>query len=221
MFAQGLKDVIIVCGHYGCGKTNLSLNLALDLAAAGESVTLIDLDIVNPYFRAGDHSADLAARGIRVIGPNFVNTNLDLPSLSAAIAPAIRGTGRIVVDVGGDDAGATALACFSSAISEREYDMLYVINMYRTFTETPGDAAAMLREIERASRLKATGVVNNSHLKAETVPGTIEASSEYAELTSEMLGLPLLTTAVPRSLASDIQIMPAYPVDVIVKTSWE
>ena len=44
--------ITVVCGHYGCGKTNLTLNLALEAAAAGERVTVADLDIVNPYFRS-------------------------------------------------------------------------------------------------------------------------------------------------------------------------
>ena len=30
--------VTILCGHYGCGKTNLALNLALEAAAAGGPV---------------------------------------------------------------------------------------------------------------------------------------------------------------------------------------
>ena len=40
--------VIVVCGHYGVGKTNFAINLALDAAADGHDVTLADLDVVNP-----------------------------------------------------------------------------------------------------------------------------------------------------------------------------
>ena len=42
------RRVTVVCGHYGTGKTNLSINLALDCAREGEHVTLIDMDVVNP-----------------------------------------------------------------------------------------------------------------------------------------------------------------------------
>ena len=38
----------VICGHYGCGKTNLTLNLALNKAKEGRQVTVVDLDIVNP-----------------------------------------------------------------------------------------------------------------------------------------------------------------------------
>ena len=42
----------IVTGHYGTGKTEFSVNLALALAKEGRPVALADLDIVNPYFRS-------------------------------------------------------------------------------------------------------------------------------------------------------------------------
>ena len=50
------RRVTVVCGHYGTGKTNLSINLALDCARNGEDVTLVDLDVVNPYFRSADYA---------------------------------------------------------------------------------------------------------------------------------------------------------------------
>ena len=49
---RALRPITVICGHYGVGKTNLAVNLAIDSAAEGVPTTLIDLDIVNPYFRA-------------------------------------------------------------------------------------------------------------------------------------------------------------------------
>ena len=46
---------LIITGHYGCGKTNLTLNLALEAAGEGQPVTVVDLDIVNPYFRSSEY----------------------------------------------------------------------------------------------------------------------------------------------------------------------
>ena len=46
------KRVTLFAGHYGSGKTNIAVNYAKLLAAKGLAVTLADLDIVNPYFRA-------------------------------------------------------------------------------------------------------------------------------------------------------------------------
>ena len=104
-----LNKLTIIYGHYGCGKTNLSINLALDLARQGKRVTLVDLDIVNPYFRSSDYTPMLQEKGIKVVAPQFAGTNLDLPSLSAEIYAAFdTSSGYVIVDVGGDDAGAYA-----------------------------------------------------------------------------------------------------------------
>jgi len=57
--------VSILTGHYGTGKTEVSVNLALALAAEGEQVMLADLDIVNPYFRSRERRPLLGKAGVR------------------------------------------------------------------------------------------------------------------------------------------------------------
>ena len=45
------RRVKVLVGHYGSGKTELAVNMALSLAKSAPTM-LIDLDIVNPYFRS-------------------------------------------------------------------------------------------------------------------------------------------------------------------------
>lgn len=220
----GLPDIgrfTVVTGHYGCGKTNLAINLALDVAARGEEVMLVDLDVVNPYFRSSDYAEFLEARGVNVISPVFAGTTLDVPALSPAIAGAFEGRGTVIMDVGGDDAGATALGRYSGDIARLDYDFLYVVNAYRTLTATPAEAAQVLREIEQASCLKATAIVNNSHLRDETTADTVLASRDFARETAALLGLPLRFTTVPKRLAGELAVENAYPVEVYVRFPWE
>jgi hypothetical protein len=224
-----MKRFTVVTGHYGCGKTNLSINLALDQTERFSEVTLVDLDVVNPYFRSSDYAAQLSARGVRVISPTFAGTTLDVPALPASISSALESEGAVILDVGGDDAGATALGVFSRTIEAIDYGMLYVVNRYRNLTSSPGEAAEILAEIEAASHLKATGVVNNSHLKQETTPATILDSVGFARETAALLGLPLVCTTVPRWLADAFPSTPgvpgylenAYSVEVCVRAPWE
>ena len=68
------KKFTIIYGHYGCGKTNLSLNLALMLAREGNPVTLVDLDIVNPYFRSSDYKGLFEGLDVEVVSPQFAGT---------------------------------------------------------------------------------------------------------------------------------------------------
>ena len=214
------KRFTIICGHYGCGKTNLSLNLAIDRAKEGKSVTLVDMDIVNPYFRSSDYIPLLKEYGISIIAPSFANTTLDTPSLSAEINRVFETDGTVIIDAGGDDAGATALGSFSAKISKIDYDMLYVINHYRPLASEAAAASGILREIEIASRLKATGVVNNSHLKEFTTAETILDSMTFAAETAAALNLPLRFTTAPRNIADKLEIDSLYPIDIYVRTPW-
>jgi len=215
------KRVTVVCGHYGTGKTNLSLNLALDAAEAGGSVTLIDMDIVNPYFRSSDHAGELEAKGIRVIGPNFANSNLDTPSLPPMIGDAIAEDGRVIIDVGGDDAGATALGVYAKQVSGSAPEVIYVVNKYRSQTTTPEESVEILREIESAARIRATCIANNSHLKQQTTADTILDSIPFAERVSELTGLPIIFHTVPVGVDILNRIPDYYRVRVLVKAPWE
>jgi archaellum biogenesis ATPase FlaH len=215
-----IKSFTIICGHYGCGKTNLSLNLAIDAAKRGESVTLVDMDIVNPYFRSSEYIPLLNEYGISVIAPSFANTTLDTPSLSAEIFRIFESDGTVIIDAGGDDSGSTALGSFSGRIGKIDYDMLYVINRYRPLASEPESASMILREIERASRLRATGVVNNSHLKEFTTQETILESLGFARETAATLGLPLMFTTAPKEIATQLNIERLYPIEIYVKTPW-
>lgn len=190
--------ITVICGHYGCGKTNLALNLALEAAAAGETVTVVDLDIVNPYFRSSEYGGLLEKNGVRLIAPVFAGTTLDTPTLPPEIYSIFDGgAGRVFLDAGGDDAGVTALGGLHSQLAEAGYDMLYVVNRYRVLSQTPEEAAVLLSEIETASRLKATAVVNNSHLGVETKLSDLTAALPFAQKAAELTGLPLLYSTVP------------------------
>ncbi len=223
---MNLKDFIIVSGHYGCGKTNLSMNLAFDYVKAGEQVTLVDLDIVNPYFRTSNYREELEAAGINIICPNYGATNLDLPSLPAAMYGIFDLSGRVILDVGGDDVGATVLGRFHEKLESKDYDMLYVVNFRRNLTPTADDMIELLDEIQTASRARATCIVNNSHLKEQTTKELILSDREKALEVAEKTGMPLIFTTVPKKLymnetESFIPKEEYLPVDIYVKTVWE
>lgn len=81
------KRVTLLCGHYGSGKTNAAVNMALDLARSGKKTLLADLDIVNPYFRAKDSSDDLKKHGIRLICSEYANTTSTFPPFPRTFSP--------------------------------------------------------------------------------------------------------------------------------------
>lgn len=232
-----LPAVTVVAGHYGVGKTNLSLNLALAARSAGRDVRIVDLDVVNPYFRTSDYRSVLEEAGVHVVAPVLAGTALDVPSLSGEVAASIAWAQAgedaaprrlLIVDAGGDDVGATALGRYAPAIAAGPYALLYVVNRSRVLTHTPVEAVEVLRAVEGAAHLSATAVVNNTHLKADTDAATVEAGVPFARQVAALAGLPLACTAVPEALAGEISPRLAecaagavLPVRIYVKTPWE
>lgn len=194
------NKITIISGHFGTGKTNIAVNLALALAEAGKTVRIADLDIVNPYFRSADNAQMLAEKGVRALVPQFANTNVDIPGLPPDYNLLFCGQGFSVADVGGDSDGAAVLGLSHDMYVEAGYDMYFVYNKYRPLISQPESAAAMLRDIERVSGLRFCGIINNSNLGAETTKETVLASAENAKKLSELTGLPLVMTTALETL---------------------
>lgn len=201
------KRVTLFCGHYGSGKTNVALNYALQLKQEGGEVTVADLDIVNPYFRTKDSRQELEEAGIRLICSEYANTNVDIPALPSDLYSITDDKShRVVIDVGGDDRGALALGRLAPAIlSENSYEMLLVINRYRPLTPDAPSTVEVMREIEQASGIRFTGLVNNSNLGEATDEQTVLSSAAYAKEVSDLTGLPVVMTTVRESLYSALE----------------
>ncbi len=216
-----IKKLTIVTGHYGSGKTNFSVNLAMDVSDKGEKCTVIDLDIVNPYFRTADFSGMFSDRGIALYAPVYANSNLDIPSLNIPLESILADGGYVIIDVGGDDEGAKALGRYAPAINAFEdKDMLYVINRYRYLTKDAPDAAQVMREIEYSCGLKHTGLVNNSSLGAETTQDTVRDSLSFADEVSQLTGLPVTATCAIEGAMPE-EAPEKYIIKRYVKNLWE
>ena len=209
------KRIVLLSGHYGSGKTNIAVNLALRMKAAREKVAIADIDIVNPYFRTKDSQAELEKAGIRLICSDFAGSNVDLPALPQDVY-AITDEPDLfsVIDVGGDDRGALALGRWRDAIlRENDYEMLFVVNRFRPLTADALSTIEVMREIELASGMPFTAVVNNSNLGEETTVHDVLNSRDYASEICERTGLPLKMTAVREELYPwlDSQIPNLFP----------
>lgn len=222
------NKIIIVCGHYGTGKSNFSLNLALAERKKGNAVSLVDLDLVNPYFLSSGYRDELEKEGIKVIAPRYAGTNVDIPAVGAEINAVFSMEGTAILDIGGDDAGATVLGRYAGQLEAAGYEMLYVINKYRNLAATKEDAVQILREIETVSRCRATGIVNNSHLKQLTTRETIEDSISFAKEVAEELELPIIYQTAPGYIDGVEELLHThhlqekyFPVEILVKTPWE
>lgn len=216
-----MKKITIVTGHYGSGKTNFSVNLAMKLAEQKKSVTIVDFDIVNPYFRTADFKKLFEKNNITLQAPMYANTSLDIPAISFDLERLAQNDGYLIIDVGGDDAGAIALGRYAESLLQykEQIDMLYVVNRYRYLTESAEEALELMYEIESAARMSHTGIVNNSNLGKETTPELIKKALPYAEKIAESANIPLVYTTYRNDLP--ISLKQEFPVDIYVKPIWE
>ena len=201
------RRITLFAGHYGSGKTNIAINYAKMLRGAGERVTIADLDIVNPYFRTKDSAADLQAEGIDLVVSDFANSNVDFPALPKEIyALVAERDQKVVIDVGGDDRGALALGRYVPDIrKEGDYEMLAAVNASRPLTRTPEDVVEVLCEIEAASQLPFTGIVNNTNLGPQTTAADVLGSVPYADEVAALMKLPVRFTCAVASVAAELE----------------
>jgi hypothetical protein len=193
-----MKEVFILIGNYGSGKTELALNFAFIAAGQGKRVELIDLDMVNTYFRLTDRGNLIKSREIRLVSPNFTKSNVETLSLPAEVASAFAlEWDTVIFDVGGDPAGATALGRYYedfADLPEGSLQVLNVINTRRPMAGTPDRLVYLMQEMERHSRQKVTGFINNTNLARLAGPDDLRDGYEIIREASVRTGVPVSYT---------------------------
>jgi len=196
-------ELVIIVGNYGSGKTEVSINLAVSQKQLAKDVRLVDLDLVNPYFRSRQARKQLKELGIQVVLPGEEYMTADLPILSPTVAATIREQNIVaILDVGGDGVGATVLSTLADALRMRTPKVLQVVNPFRPYTDTPAGCEMIRAEIENHAKLKVTGLIGNANLMTETDVNHIQQGIEFMYKLSDQNGLPLEFITMPESLAT-------------------
>lgn len=218
------KRIRIITGHYGSGKTEFAVNYSVKLAEMGKKVALADLDVVNPYFRSREKEDELSRLGIKVIGGSIKGAAVDVPAISAEVyGPLQDESYETVLDVGGDPVGARALGRYCNYLKEGNYDMFFVLNANRPETQTVEGTIYYIREIEKASRIKVTGLINNTHLLKSTTVEDVLKGQELAEKVSKELNIPVKYVVALEHVASELpkdigtQI---FPIRLYMREEW-
>lgn len=224
------KEIIIIVGGYGSGKSEVSVNLARHLATEGPPdgypISIVDLDIVNPYFRSREATEQLEQLGIRTIHPKGGSRYADLPIILPEIkAGIINRDGTMILDVGGDDAGARVLSSLADAFVPDDYELAIVLNANRPFTATVDGCLKTMSEIEGSSRLKFTGLISNTHLMEDTSTETVLSGLELAREVSNRNGLPVLFLSASAEVLAMIDPkeidVPVLPLKRMLLKPWE
>lgn len=192
-FELGSSRVKAIVGHFGSGKTEIALNIALMYRNSGRKSRVIDVDIVNPFFRSAECAEKMRELGVEVLYPEFALSAVDMPVLGAEIRRAFANDGVIsVLDVGGDETGAAALGGFKTQLDEARADVFYVINPFRPRSCEIGQVLSLMELVEQRSRIKITGIIANANMGGETTAEIIDEGRRLIALAANEAGLPVV-----------------------------
>lgn len=218
------KRIRVITGHYGSGKTEFAINYAMALAKRTSGVHIADIDVINTYFRSRELTQELRELGITVIGASVDAGAVDLPAISAAVmGPILNEESQLILDVGGNPAGARALGHFRRAILQKEHDHFFVLNRNRPETDTPERALQFLRQTEATAGLAVTGIVNSTHMLKDTVIEDVLYGQELCEELSKMTDLPVAWIALREEIADELPKhlhSIALPMKLTMRQSW-
>jgi len=200
------KRIKIFVGGFGSGKTEIAINYSIYYKKNHIQVAIVDLDIVNPYFRTREAKNALNLKGIKMISPEGEMAYADLPLISPEIKGLIQNSDyHLILDVGGDDVGTVVLGNFKSFIKDLDYEMLLVVNSYRPFTQSVPQIMQMAQEIENSSRLKISGMVSNPNLSGQTDEKIIKQGHILIKQPSQKLNLPIKFICIDERFSQKIQ----------------
>lgn len=210
----------VLVGHYGSGKTELALNMALQLQK-GAPTMLIDLDIVNPFFRSAEAKPLLQAHGVEVIYPAYALSGVDIPILPAEVERAFTTDGFSVFDVGGDDDGAVALGRYHAQFAACPADVYFVANPFRPRTAEVKQVLNLMEAVQRRARVAITGLAINANLGAETTAETLLEGRSFIARVAEESGLPVAFEAGMEGVLAPLpEIWPRLPIRRYLTPEW-
>ena len=196
---------IVLLGEAGAGKSEVSLQMAEDLAAAypERTVELFDLDQTKPLFR----SREAREAGFRIHAQRQI---MDSPTAAAGVSAAIEDPDRLtLLDVGGGEQGARMIGQYRESLELSESVVLFLINPYRIWSGSGGDVEGTLREVMGPVSGLDRIIAANPNFGPET---TTEDVTEGVRILRERLGMEPELVCVPEWTASEVSEMLSLPV---------
>ena len=222
--------ILIVTGHYGSGKTEFTVSLAMSLAKKNvtgfKRLAVCDLDVVNPYFRTRERTDELEAAGVKVYGGIYgKGTTAEIPEISPAVkAPMEDSDCFTIIDAGGNDAGARILKQFEKYFRSGDTYIAAVVNGSRPETMTVDGAYSQLESIQVELSMNIDGLISNTHMLMDTTSDDVHRGYNLCMSLSKRMGNRLLCVCYPEKLVrlSELEDIPAQkiPLGMYMRQSW-
>lgn len=211
-------------GEYASGKSEVAVNRALMLSREGRTVTLVDLDIVEPCYTLRPIKKELTAAGIQVLAWETRDT-VGLGETGNVIRAenrwALKRAGDIILDVGYGVGGSRTLNLLEGASDDPDLKVVAVINTSRPMTGSVPDILDYIGQLGRVDML-----LNNTHLGEETTAEIVQEGARCVAEAAGKLGIPVLATTAVEDVAGvigpeDCMGNPVWPIHrYMPKTLW-
>ncbi len=212
---------IILLGEAGCGKSELAINLSVQLAEANETVHLFDLDMTKPLFRARDEKDKLQNIGIHF---HYEEQFQDAPTVVGGVVRQLNdNSAYTVLDVGGDYIGARAIGAYAPYLNRDNTAIIYLLNPYRPWSQKEKWIRHVMADILWTSRLDSKRVVYavNPYLGPDTCKEDISKGWEHICQFIDADYISML--CVPAALADEAPELdvPIIPIKRYLAYPWE
>jgi len=197
-FKKSARVVEAYVGEYASGKSEMAVNRAIELKNKGHSVTLVDLDTVEPFYTLRPLKKKLEEKGLNLIAFSR-EESFGLGETGAMLNPrarwALMHEGDIILDIGYGVNGARTLNLVEGAQESKELKVIAVVNYTRPMTNSREKIKEYIASLGRVD-----AVIANTHLAEETTVDLIKQGNGEIIKAAEELGIPVDYIAVEERL---------------------
>ena len=203
-----MRTVEVFAGAYASGKSETSINRARQFAEAGKSVTLVDLDTVEPAYTLRPIAGDLEKMGIRVIiQPDNFGLGEAASYVTAAQTNCLAQEGDMIIDVGYGAGGLDILDILNNIDKETNLKIYLVVNTSKFETSTVENIieyVTFAEGLEKREWKKFSGMISNTHFGDETTSEDIIRGYKKLKEASAKLNIPIRAIGVDKKIAKNI-----------------
>lgn len=165
-------------------------------------VTLVDFDLVEPFYTLRPIKEELERIGLEVLAWNTKET-IGLGEAGTLVRPdmrwALKRSGDVIFDVGYGIAGAKKLRLIEGAMEQGEMKIYVVTNIARPITGGVQDIVEYVNSLGPVD-----GLINNSHLGDDTDIEIIQEGARIVSEAAKLLKLPVIWTSAEKRFADEL-----------------
>ncbi|MDP2424925.1 MAG: hypothetical protein U1C51_02400 [Candidatus Izemoplasmatales bacterium] len=193
-----MNRITFLTGYYGSGKTEIAINLAIIKRAN----VVVDLDVINPYFRSREQVALLKSHQVEVLSNQLKDgMYADLPFIGGEVyRPFLDESITAIYDLGGNDLGAKLLQQFGDYCVNTPVDLFLVVNPFRMETSSVEQVIKLITKIEATGQIEITGLINNTNLLKETTVENLIEGDTFLRQASKETNKAIVYTIIEKSL---------------------